>query len=660
MRIVFVDNLLFDKRNGSLHFDFQPHMGLISLISVVRSGGHEGLLFDPKFHVAKTEGGQLIAGLYDRLAARIVQMNPDVVGFTSLGCNFICTASIAARIKNLQPSMPILLGGPHATILEKEILRAFPQFDVIVRHEAENVILPLLEALSQPKLFARLPSISYRRGSLVMSNPGGLGPIDIEALPTAAYDSYPIQELQLKTLRIEAGRGCPFECTFCSTAEFFGRRYRLKSPERLTDELILLNNKYGISDFALTHDLFTVDKKKVLAFCESVESLNFTWSCSARMDCVDEHLLKRMAESGCRSIYYGIETGSARMQKVTRKRQDLSEFGRKLDQTHANSMAATVSFIVGYPEENEADQTATLDLAGSCFLRTEERINVQVHLLTPEPGTALMRQHSSTLKYDGHISDFLFPNIEPADSECIRENPDIFPNHFYYESALPRARHIFASFTFDFVQGLHWAVRAKLIEAFSGNLGTLTDLAYLRATAKNRMASFAPHLILEEIEAQEGIGSLLGSGVRYCQMVDELASPMQEKASRKVSNNVESIHYVLRHTVGVLQNCHDCDSIINCEPSRLAQAWESARIGEKGNFILDVSFDNEQMGVVTRHRVDEDTASACLFFKKPKSREEFADRFDQIEDIDEALAFLGDHFLECKPHRRARGTLKAS
>src|SRR5262249_2468707 len=110
---------------------------------------------------------------------------------------------------------------------------------------------------------------------------------------------YPIRELGLTTLSVEAGRGCPFQCTFCSTASFFGRKYRLKSPEKLCEELDFLHAEYGLGHFSLTHDLFTVDRRKVIAFCREVAGRGYSWDCSARTDCVDEELLALMSEAGC-------------------------------------------------------------------------------------------------------------------------------------------------------------------------------------------------------------------------------------------------------------------------------------------------------------------------------------------------------------------------
>ena len=312
MRVVFVDNLLFEDSEGVRKYVLQPHVGLISLIAVLEAAGHDAELIDPKLEVHRSLN--LDDRLYRDIARHILQAHPDVVGMTSLGCNFVCTAKVATYLKRWKPRLPILLGGPHATVLDREIAHRFPEFDCIVRNEAELTILPVLENLHAGTL-GDLPGITFRAGNSVVRTPGSPPIADLDSLPIPAYDRYPIGELGLTTLRVEAGRGCPFECTFCSTATFFGRKYRLKSAARLVRELDYLHDTYGISDFSLTHDLFTVNRHKVREFCDAVQSRGYTWKCSARMDCVDDDLLERMYAAGCRSVYYGVETGSRRVQK---------------------------------------------------------------------------------------------------------------------------------------------------------------------------------------------------------------------------------------------------------------------------------------------------------------------------------------------------------
>jgi radical SAM superfamily enzyme YgiQ (UPF0313 family) len=569
MKIVLVDNVLLEQSGGINRYILQPHLGLASLAAVAESGGFDAELYDPKLEIAQ-QTLPLDAGLYDNIAERILGMAPSIVGFTSLGCNFICTVRIAECIRRLRPEIPILLGGPHATVLDREIMITFPQIDVIVRNEGELKLLPLLNSLQAGNL-SQVPGITYRRAGQVVRNEGEPVIADLDELPIPAYEKYPIEELGLEWLRVEAGRGCPFHCTFCSTASFFGRQYRLKSAKRLVRELDLLNARYGIRTFTLSHDLFTVNRKKVLEFCEHVANHRYTWKCSARMDCVDVELLQEMARAGCTQIYYGIEAGSQRMQNAVQKRLDLSLVKPILDATESVGMAATTSFITGYPEENNDDQLATLDLVGQCLQPRKTVVNVQLHLLTPEPGTRMIKEFGDRLAFDGHISDFNFPSLVPMDSRIMRANPGIFMNHFYYSSILPRQRHVFITNWYQLIYNLGSTVLTHLTEAYYESFGRFVERFYFWACNLKLVAENpAPKVLIGFLEQEHGIGHHLCSLARFFLLGAQLSGRLSrsgcfetigsESPNEKITGQPGS--YSLSHRAGILRNIHYVPSMV--------------------------------------------------------------------------------------------------
>jgi radical SAM superfamily enzyme YgiQ (UPF0313 family) len=512
MHLVLVDNLLLEHGGWTHHLDLQPHLGLISLAAVAEAHGHRASLYDPKMAIASGQL-RLEPAMYREMADAIAALEPDVVGFTSLGCNFICTLKAAGYLKAARPDLPILVGGPHVSILHREVAAAFPQFDVVVRGEAEASLPPLLDALTSRR-FDDVPGVTFRRGSDVVETPQAPLLLDLDQLPWPAFDHYPIEQMGIRSLRVEAGRGCPFDCTFCSTASFFGRRYRLKSPERLVAELDFLHERYGISEFALMHDLFTVSKAKVRDFCDAVADRDYGWRCSARMDCVDADLLERMRDAGCRSIYYGVETGSPRMQTIVSKHLDLGLYHPVLATTLGLGIRPTASFITGYPEETSLDQEETLDLIGASIARYPELLTLQLHLLTPEPGTELIAQYGSQLAYDGHVSDFNFPTLEPDDAQVMASHPDIFMNHHYYPGQLPRRRHILVTTAYLALSQLGFTVLRELLEAFDGRLSRLMD-ALIDWTGPDGAESVSPALVEAFVAARFGSNDHRLSLVRY-------------------------------------------------------------------------------------------------------------------------------------------------
>ena len=437
MKIIFAQNFLLDSTGAPSDSYLYPHLGLISLVAEIEKSRHVPFLYDPMLQL---HNGHLTLdnSIYSSVASQLLEGEPDAIGFTALGCNFIAVVKIARQIKQRSSKTLVLLGGPHATVLESAIMNKFADFDLIVRGESEQTIVPLLDALDCGTNLATIPGIAYREGRNVRQSPTDAGVLDVDQLPMAAFNFYPIKELGLRSMRVEAGRGCPFHCTFCSTATFFGRKYRVKAASKLVGELKSINNVYNIADFSLQHDLFTVNRRKVLEFCEEVRPCGFSWTCSARIDCVDSGLLREMARAGCRGIYFGIETGSSVLQELVKKRLDIDLLVPTLTYAKTLGLDVTTSFITGFPDETTSDLEATLECLERCHRVSPTTTQLQLHLLTPEPGTALHATNGNQLLYDGHITDFNFPTLDEDESALLQANPDIFMNHHFYRTKLPR------------------------------------------------------------------------------------------------------------------------------------------------------------------------------------------------------------------------------
>jgi radical SAM superfamily enzyme YgiQ (UPF0313 family) len=171
------------------------------------------------------------ATLYERVTEELLAQRPDAVGFTALGCSFLFAINVAGLLKRRTPDLPVLLGGPHATMLHHQILERFPQFDVIARHECDEILPEVLAHLAT-RAFDSIPGVSWRTTRGFRATEGKPKIADLDTLPIASYDHYPVAELGLELLRIEAGRGCPFHCTFCSTGFFQRLPTQISRPPR--------------------------------------------------------------------------------------------------------------------------------------------------------------------------------------------------------------------------------------------------------------------------------------------------------------------------------------------------------------------------------------------------------------------------------------------
>ena len=618
MNVLLVDNLVMPEDGSLALLDVHPNLGLLALAAAAESAHHTVQIYDPK-RLLKWRKLQYDSTLYERVAADLLSRRPSVVGFTTLGCSFIFAVNVAAILKRSEPDLPILLGGPHASMLDRPILEKFRQFDVVVRHEADETFPFVLEKL-ELRSFDSIPGITWRAsaGSSELRSTEGKPKIeDLDTLPIVSYDHYPVAELGLDLLRIEAGRGCPFMCTFCSTASFFQRSFRLKSAERLVRELDILHARYGFSEFKLDHDMFTVNRRKVLEFCEAVKGRGHRWRASARVDCVDKELLEKMAESGCASLYFGIETGSVRMQEVCKKRLDLNLVRPILEVARNLGIETTASFITGYPEEQQPDQDDTLDMLGSCF---HPSCLPQLHMLAPEPGTAMYSQLGPTIQYDGYGGRYNALLVNSEDKQLILEHPEIFQTYYYYPAALPRSQYIFAVEAVDAFRKAGPTVLSYLLRAYGGRLSRL--VGELREFAESSSMEQRPdyHMVESFLKWKFGpfhhLLSLYGYAVRTIGG-QEADAPVAK--SRKFDPKSP---YQLNPRVSILHNYHDYGFLLDQIKHQTdeTQLMDESEAGERGTYLLKVS---DQEPAYTK--IDPGIEAILGLFEKPRRCMEVAD-----------------------------------
>jgi len=384
-------------------------------------------------HVKGSEFGSSTS-FFGFVMERLHPMDFDVFGFSSICSSYPLTVRLAQQIKNLNPNSIIILGGPQASVVDEPTMRAFPCIDFVVRGEADHTFAAVIEILASgdPSIkLEQFAGLTFRRGSDVIRN--GNAPVveDLDRLPLPAFDLDPDLKKR-ESVYLELGRGCPFACTFCSTNDFFRRNFRLKSPHKMVQQMKRVKEESGIGNFSLIHDMFTVDRKRVVAFCDAVLACGdqFTWACSARTDCVDDELIDRMARAGCRGIFFGIETGSKRLQRAIKKNLDLRQAMQRIECADRHGIKTAVALITAFPDETPDDLRDTIH-----FFVDSSRFDhaaPQLSLLAPLAGTPIHTEYKDQLTLDYVFSDMSHQgwHQDPADLEMIKSNPDVFPNFY--------------------------------------------------------------------------------------------------------------------------------------------------------------------------------------------------------------------------------------
>lgn len=434
MRVSLVSSLNFsswqNQDRGATESSLS--LGLLSLASVLRNAGHQIALLDVN-HAVETGLVPLDHTYYNRVAELIIAEDPMMVGFSTMCNSYHITLRMAEALKSRLPGVPIVLGGPQASVVDVETLRSFSFIDLVLRGEAETTLPQLIDELTAGRKIFKTCGVTWRADGDIVRNPDPPLLPNLDSLPMPAYDLLP--DAANQTGILDAGRGCPFRCSFCSTSLFWKRKFRLKSIDRILQEMRWLKDRYGAHTFTFQHDMFTLNKRRIHEFCDRLinEKWEITWGCSARVDCVTPELLDHMARAGCNAIFYGVETGSPRMQQLIRKNLKLDQAWETINATVKAGISPTVSFIAGFPDETEADLRQTLAMIQK--LMAVPKAAIQLHLLGPEPGTLDYENNRQRLKIDHYHSDIAGTVYRFLEPEWFKEHPDLFSSFHFYETA---------------------------------------------------------------------------------------------------------------------------------------------------------------------------------------------------------------------------------
>ena len=369
-------------------------------------------------------------GFKEEFIQEIVSVNPRIVSFYCRCEEYHICIDLSSALKDESPEIIITFGGPQAELVAKATLATFPQVDYICCSEGENTIIPLLDVVVHEKgCLKDIPGLVFRaKNNTIIQNqlPDFLSDNYIRRF--RYYDLIP-QDLIINSacMPIDVGRGCPFSCTYCSTKTFWKRKFRLRNLDDIVDEIEYVNQTYGIKKFDFMHDLFTVNKKRLLQFCDKLSSkgLNVSWGCDSRIDTIDREMIDRMVDCGLTDIFFGIETGSERMQNIIDKHLNLKSCYDVVEYCISKGIQVTTSFIYGFPEEKEEDLSKTLKMAVEF---QNFGCNVLTNLCHIMNGTELFARFNDTLEINRNTA---YNNCIVGFNELydmIAENKQMFAN----------------------------------------------------------------------------------------------------------------------------------------------------------------------------------------------------------------------------------------
>ena len=381
--------LLFPKWTGEYgiisHFAKKastwPPLNLAYLAAIAENKGHEVKIID----------GEAEDVPLKKMIEQVAVFKPDIIGITATTPFYHIASELAAGLKQRISKTPVIIGGPHITVLKEQAFGPF--FDYAFIGESE-VSWPLfLERYGNGKDISSIKGVLFRNGSEIKFTGNSDTIYDVDSIPFPARhllrtNKYKIGTLQgIKTFAtIMTTRGCPFQCIFCST-KVFGNRVRKRSPGLVVDEINSVISKFNIKHFIFLDDTLTLDKNYILQLCDMInkEKIKITFEGSTRANLIDEELISRMAETGLIRISFGLETVDAKMREIMRKEVPLESYSIANRLTNKYGIETLNSVMIGMPGETVETIKKTLS-----YLRNAREIHqANCSIAMPYPGTEL-------------------------------------------------------------------------------------------------------------------------------------------------------------------------------------------------------------------------------------------------------------------------------
>lgn len=330
-------------------------------------------------------------------------LEADVVGISVLTSTANRSYHIADIVR--AAGIPVILGGTHPTFETDE---ALDHSDFVIRGEGEESILELLEAMRTGGGYEDILGLSWWRGEEKVHNEKRplLQDLDVNPIP-----DYSLVHNSNKSIVISmmTGRGCPFECSFCTVPVFNGRGFRMHSVERVLEEVRFQTSQRKVHYLFFGDDIFNLKKKRMAEILEGMIRQGTTprWGAQVRHELSrDREMLDLMKRAGCDRVYVGFESINPATLELFKKHETREDVVSAVQNFHKAGLSIHGMFVLGSDEDTPSTLVETRK-----FAREYDIDTVQFMILTPMPGTKDLAAyeeggrkilHRNWANYDGH------------------------------------------------------------------------------------------------------------------------------------------------------------------------------------------------------------------------------------------------------------------
>ncbi len=383
-----------------------PPIGLAYLGGFLKKNGHDyhgidacGENLDQIFPYPKKENVMVQGLTPDQIRERIPKKT-TIFGFTCLFSHcWPLVLDIAKIAKEICPHAFFVAGGEHPTALPEQVLKS-GLFDAVVSGEGEETFLELVNKVKSKQDWRSIDGIIHLNAdNILIRNKPRARITNIDEFPYPDWDTWSIKSYidqhQVSGINIGSSmpilgsRGCPYECTFCSNPDMWTRRYIMRDPKSLVDEMEYMKSKYGVNGFTFMDSTFVVNRKKTLDFCHELinRGLNIGYQLPAgtRSEAFDEELAFALDHSGLRNFAFAPESGDVEILKAIKKQVNLDKLLEAARIVLKTRMTVGCFIVIGFPEDTHRSMRSTLTLIRKLALMGVH--DVTVSKFTPYPGS---------------------------------------------------------------------------------------------------------------------------------------------------------------------------------------------------------------------------------------------------------------------------------
>jgi len=406
------------ERYGARKF----YHGVAYLSAVLKHAGHDtGLLYMQR-ELSPEE-----------FLSEIDAYSPDLVGFSSTTHQHPFVERYAGVLKERRPSIFVLVGGTHSTLMPEGVA-ACDSIDAVCVGEGEYAVLELVERLEQGREYFDVRNLWIRREGELVRNP--LRPLiaDLDTLPFADREVFDYEEMLARNdgwIDMMSGRGCPYSCSYCCNPGLkkrfagLGKYVRFRSVGHVMSEIRAIRQSFAVKVVNFQDDTFTLDRNWTLAFCDAYgREFEYPFWINTRVERIadDEEVVAALAGAGCQGIRVGIESGNEWLRtNILKRRMSNDDIARAFRLARSYGLKLYSCNMLGLPGETAEMVQETIELN-----RRLEPDEFQFSVFYPYPmtelyeqtvGKGMLREGASLTSYYAKGSVLDLPDLTPAELE---------------------------------------------------------------------------------------------------------------------------------------------------------------------------------------------------------------------------------------------------